>query len=74
MIGTSKYVGNPAVTMLSNYFGEIVQLHMHSDPWRISSHTEDADVIVTYRTLDDVLFNEDVFVIDIGKDDFYESI
>lgn len=68
MIGNSKYVGRPTTSMLSERFGEVIQLHKHSDPKDISRQTSDAAVVVTYRTLDDILLNSDAYIIDIGDD------
>lgn len=73
MIGNSPYVGNPAVTAMSRFFGEVVQLRRSSSPELISRQVKDADIIVTYRDMDDISFNKNAFVIDLGDDSFYDK-
>ena len=74
VIGCSEFVGVPMTSVLSRIVDTVTLLHNHTLPGTISSFTDDADIIITSRVLDDIRVPEDSLLIDIGNDSTYRKL
>lgn len=72
VIGSSPFVGKPITMMSSDIFDQVVQLHQSTDSRIINKCVKDANVIITYRSLDDIEVNHESFIIDVGNDNSYK--
>ena len=74
VIGNSTYVGKPMAAMVSDIFDQVIHLHKSTESKIISRYVLDSDVVITYRKLNHVDLNPDLFVIDVGDDSSYKSL
>ena len=74
VVGNSNYVGKPMAAMVSDKFDQVVHLHMSTDSEIISRYARYSDVIITYRSVEDIDLNPNSFVIDVGDDNSSELL